>query len=419
MLRALNSKFNKYDYGIMLLIAANAAGGLFAPLTIIRLISILLIPYLLFKFEKREVGLPKYVNAFFIVWFLFSILSLGWTPDISTGAKTVFYNISSFIVFASIWIFYKKGKSPYLSIIFGWSFLFLFTFPTALNEFINNVHLEMSFHEGDNTYIRDEFGQFTLRHFASVTFGNLNGYNVVACYCLLFVLAGIVKDRKYQLFGMLIFFAISFVIIMNASRGAFLCLGICVALFIFFLFRQNKIRSIIFLIIILAITFLVVYYYNDIFSQISTRIISEKLTEDESRSNIYEKGLILFRDTDFMGTGIGGLKITMERMGFRVNAMHNMFFEFLFQYGIIPFIFFILMLYKITANLILSRSKADKFLGWCFLVYSIPLFIINSGYLEHQSLWAYLASLLCFSQPRRPIPMRVKLRRPRRNIRHA
>lgn len=393
---------NKYDFAIMLIIASEAAGLLYAPLTILRLFSILLIPFLLVTNTPKYRPLPHYVVVFFCGWFLFSVVSLAWTDDFTNGVKALIYNFSSIILFISLFRLSQRSSNPIKYIVYGWCLLFVITTPIALNEFFTDSHLSLSVHDEYVGVLVDQFGNRHSRKYASVTYGNLNGYNVVMCYCLPFILFNILSNQKHKIINWGVLLGIIYLILMNASRGAAICLSIAIILFLICAIRQKRINKWTMYGFILAVVIIISINASEFFYQISERLLSSSLTDDEYRTVIYRNGYIILKNSLFMGCGIGGLQTALHNIDPGIiPAMHNMFFEFLFQYGIIPFIFFVIFNYNIIANLIKSYNVQTKYIGIIVALYLLPLFVINSGYVASQSLWIWYASLMIIGYPKK------------------
>lgn len=384
---------NKYDYLIIGLIASGASGILYSPITIQRLFIVLLLPYTLTHLKAVVRVTPLYIKLFFATWFLFSLFSMIWTPDRINGCKYMVYNFCSFIGFVSLVQLSLKANSPIQSIIWGWSILFLITLPIAINELLYGAHLDISVQDETARIINSQ-GERVFRTFASVTFGNLNTYTVVVVYCLSFLFIGLVVENKYiLLFGVLLIASI-YVLLMNSSRGGLLCLILSFIIFIFLLRKQRRsIRKWLFLFVLIAVIF-VLKNADLLLDQISGRLLEANLANDSDRFELYKVVLIIFLDSLWLGAGVGGLQIMMDIVNNGgISAPHNMLLEMLGEYGIIPFITYIYMIYNILKDLIKSDHVTIRFLGWNITAIFLPLFIINSVYTADSLFWIFFASL--------------------------
>ena len=386
-------KLNRYDWLIIILIAANAGGGLFAPLTLVRLFTILAMPFVLIRHREISCQMPRYAGNFFLIWLVFGFLSIIWTPDKLNGLKFLCYNISSCIAFSAIYIFSSKARNPIVSIIIGWSMLFLVTLPIALNELLNDVHLKTNIY--DTMSVINESGELVSRRFASVTFGNLNNYVLTIVYCLPFVLYGMLKFKKYHILNWGIVGIMAFVLLLNASRGGVICLVLALVVFLYFSLKTDAVsRRRLYVMICIGVGLLIVYS-NRIFGQLLGRVSEGALLEDNARSQIMINGLKVLAGSWGFGCGIGGIATSLQRVSdYPIVAMHNMLLEFLVEFGLVPFLFFLYMLCNIFKELIKGSDVGNRFLGFCILFIFLPMSIINSGYLEDQILWIFFASIM-------------------------
>ena len=142
-----------------------------------------------------------------------------------------------------------NANCPYHSIIKGWLIAFLFSAIIAICEILFDIHLPMNIYESD--LLLNSGGTVMQKQYASVTFGNYNGYVTFLCCALPFLFAYILTAVKIRclLYGWLAFMLMAYILLINASRGGLLSLLICFLAFLFFFKRTNiKYKKIIFLI---------------------------------------------------------------------------------------------------------------------------------------------------------------------------
>lgn len=386
---------NRYDYLIILIIAVFIFGYLKSPLYPSRILTIVLLPDIIGMTRKCKICIPTYVKNFFIIWILFSSISILWSYDRINGIKVFFYNICNILTFLSIYLYSQKANNPIRSIFIGWIILFSLTVPIACYEFTSGMHLSNALQDDDLT-ISSADGFRMQRMFAAVSYGNLNTYNVVICYCLIFILTSFFYFKKKIIHILLwILLLVSVIIILfNASRGAFLCLFVGLIVFMSYLFKQ-KIISKYFIFLMLGGAAFFLYTYAELFmGQLLGRLVTANIVEDNSRTEIYGRGLTALVETLGLGVGSGGIAEALRRLSPNgIAAMHNMYLEFLVQYGIIPFIFYMIFLYKILTGLYKSKQIYVRFLSVVILALSFPLFVINSNYLLNSELWLFLGSI--------------------------
>lgn len=386
-------RFDKYSTLIIALICCNITGVYGGAFMLSRIIAVAASFYV---FRNRlDLQINSYLKLFFVVWLLISVFSLLWTPDISNGIKYCIYNYCSILLFMLLVLLYKKSNYSNTSLIKGWIFLFMLTIPIALYEFSSGSHLGVSV-TNDGT-IMTETGQKELRTSASVTFGNLNTYVVVCVYCLPFILASILYKKNIRSIAFIALVFEIIVILINASRGGIICLSLSFMLFIYYAFKEGRINKFILLLGIGVLCILLAYYADILFAQIMGRLIDSSTTEDTSRIDIYNNCLTVLYSSFFLGSGIGGLeKALLTIAPAEIPAPHNMWLEFLSQYGLLSFIFFFVFIFKLLRKLYLGNDL-NHFISVVFIVICFPLFIINSAYLTFPLFWLFIASIYCLS----------------------
>lgn len=411
------NQYNRYDYLITIILGAGFLGELFSPFIVTRIIAICLLPWTIVNFIRFHRQIPWSVDLFFVCWFLYSGFSLLWAADKSIGIKYMLYNICSIILFYDIYLLSLKANRPVRSIIRGWTLLFIGTFPIALWEIVTNNHLSMSV-QNESSSVLNSDGIKIARTFASVTFGNLNNYVLTIIYCLPFVIMGITISRKDQFMNLtrlgyiISLGAMVFVLLINSSRGGLLCLGICLVVTLYFFNHYGLMSKGGIFLILVIFTLLIGLNAQFLFNQIAGRLIEGSMIEDASRLEIYGRGIRILTDSLFLGCGVGNIEISLEEIANgRIAAMHNMFLEFLAQYGVVTFILFLIFQWKILASLIKAKLPIIKCLGVTILCIYAPMCIINSGYLMNPLFWVFWASLLCIAHVSRlnPLLLRTKI----------
>lgn len=386
-------KTNKiYDWLIVILIALGALGDMFAPVTLQRLFAILFIPSAAILYVKNHKAIPLYVGLFFIIWIVFSVISLVWSPDRMSGIKAVAYNLCSVAVYLELILFSLKAKNPVRSILSGWTLLFALTLVVALWEIFTNQHLPMNVR--DDVSIMSATGHRVWMIYASVTYGNYNTYVLIILYCLPFILASIAYFRRIKIWYWILLVGAIFVLLVNSSRGGVGCLCLMGMVMLMFFAKNRLINRFVFILILASICGGIIYYSDVVLDQVVGRFSNQNVFEDDLREDIYRRGFKILTDSFGIGCGIGGIQVSLEQLsGNEISAMHNMFLEFLAQYGIVPFIAFVIVLFKTIKSLIKSDYTISRFLGYLIALVIIPISLINSTYLLDQNFWTFWASL--------------------------
>lgn len=391
-----NKPNNKFDYlliFVFLLFIFGVWGGALQP---IRVFVILCSPFTIHFFLKNRKEIRRYQFEIFIFsfWLIYALITLFWVIDPVAGFKEFFYLLINFICILTILFLSKKANNSTLSIIKGWTFLFIISLPIAFYEIIFDVHLSFSITESNNVI----GGLGTIRKFASVAFGNFNAYNLTIAYCLPFIFSLLfIYNKKIQsILIWLVIISAFFILITNASRGAIICALISLISFVFNLKNNNisKTGITLFSIIIFISLF---YFFNEIFFFISYRMSGQGV-EDNVRSDIITKGLKLFENSYFFGVGSGNFQTAMAKnYTLDIYAAHNFFLEVLVSYGFVIFILFLSLFFRIAY---LARKNSTNYIRYIVFTSLITLpfaFIIDSGYILSISGWLLIASLFAIA----------------------
>lgn len=392
---------NRYDIGIILLISLLIFGGIGGMLSPIRVVALILSPYIWINIIYSKSKEIKIVLAFFILWYTYSLFSLCWTSSISEALKELFYYYCHFSLFFLIILWSKKAQRPLLSVILGWCLFFVYSLPIALNEIWNNFHLSSSLH--GNLDVNIGHGIIVNKKYAAVTFGNYNTYVTILCYSLPFLFSLLLYGKKLltQFIGWSLVLSLAYILITNASRGGIISY---IIVFIIFLFHYKNVRYkhkrllVYFIVIILLLA--IVSYGKELFMQILLRIgesdnISD-VGEDSSRITLIKLSLKLFAESMFIGTGIGSIVASLQTIAPEFTIPHNLFIEILVQYSFIIFFFFLFFLYKLYLRARHSGNNIIKFVIYSSLACLPFVGVINSGYLLAPEFWVYGASLFIF-----------------------
>lgn len=392
----LFNKLNKYDIALLLLISSLFAGNMSGVLLLPRTISFLLLPFFLNSFGKSRI--PQNARTLFLVWFLWGVISLLITPDFSEGVLQLILLLSNFILALEILIFAKHSSNTFYAIAIGWLISLTINNVVGIWEITTDNHLSVSKFGSEHEI--NIGGRAVLMHYANGFFSNYNAFVAFTCCALPFVYYLLVYAKnKFLRYVCFINLVISiYTIFMNASRGGVLSLLI---ISVFFLYSIFKVRNFSFRNILsfgLLLGF-VIYFWDSLSSLVIGRQSNIASIEDEARYIIWDNCIKVYMNSYGLGTGIGGLAISMERVAGKGSVLvpHNAFLEILVQYGTIVFLVFLNFLRKLFLN-IRKRSKSpSKILIYSSLLAMPFIFIINSVYLINPFFWAFIMSLLVFS----------------------
>jgi hypothetical protein len=394
---------NKFDFFLSFYIFLLVFGGIGGALQPIRIFIIICTPLMLIYNKENLLSFCRNETIIFVIWFIYAVASLPFVVDITESIQEPLYLLLYFLGFYVFVFFAINAGNPKKSIVRGWIAFFVVTLPIAFVELFFDKHLAISAQDEGNVMNYGD-GVIIDRFFASVTFGNLNGYNTVLVYILPFVFGFLLyvsnsKQKKLILFSIFLILSLVYIIIINSSRAATGALIITTIIFMFN-FAKN-VKSLLWFLALLGVA---IYVFLSFFPEIFIVIISRAQLQgfgDASRSEIILKGLDALVNSRFFGVGTGNFQSVMSNVyGLRLTAAHNLFLEILVQYGIIIFSLFIFELCHF-----LRKQRRIVGVHYKFIVVTsiilLPLSsIINSGYLLNASFWLLFYSLYVLSDKR-------------------
>ena len=390
---------NKYDYYLFFLIISLAFGNIGGAYQIPRVLAVLALP-----FAMKAGGIKnRYIYPvflFFVLLYAYGFFSLIWSPDISNGLKEAIYLPVHMVFFLEIILFARQSDNAINTISWAWSVLVLITSIIAIWEINSGSHLWLSkFQEG--AWFRDE-EELIQHQFASCTFGNYNAYVTVLVLCQIFLLYAInqTNNRLLRFVGLLGLIEVIYIIGNNASRGGIVCTIIVFGFLLWYSLRRVSRKGIGMFLLILLIFLIIVYLWGEQFGYfLSLRTQDSSLLKDESRLSLYRSAVEVTFVTYFgLGAGMGGGLEAMHihRGGSSLWAVHNFFAEFLVDYGIVWFLVLLIFIVKMLITGIMLREKRINMVVLAALFTLLPMSVINSGYLDQVSTWAYFSSLFVF-----------------------
>ena len=386
-------RINVYDVLIVMLLLLMAAGGLGRGFQPARVLTICVFPVAIFAAFKSKKDLETYAyeGLFFFVWVAWAVLSLRVARDLTESVKQCIYLIVHITFFFELILFATLAKRPVESILAGWIGMIVLTIPIALFEFITDIHLPISVQESGEIM---NFGYTQMeRRFASVTFGNLNAYNQVICFCLPFVLYTILYAREQwkRLFCIAVLALLASIILRNASRGAMLCLFASGLLFAYYYSRSGHHRIMLFVAACVAVL-VGIFVLASQFEFLAERLTSQG-GHDSGRWENIVVGLQALADSYLFGIGVGNYSIVLgNEYGIAIPAPHNLLLEIIVIYGVVIFIGFMLMF--VHAFHISQRGGRETLRFYMLMIACLATsFFIDSGHLAKVPTWAFLASL--------------------------
>lgn len=388
----------KYDIILYIITSLLIFGLIGNGVQPVRLFIVALAPFMIrdaFKGPHKSLYYYRFEILFLIFWWLWAISFYYKAVDPIEGLKhLIFLLIHILGFFETIWAA-NKAQSPQKAIKFGWVTIVILSIPIAIYEFLTGFHLPMTVHDTVSNIVVN--GIHIERPYASVTFGNLNSYNTMLCWCLpsLFMCNIYPRNMIEQSLGFILTCLTSLIIIANASRGAILCLAITVLVYIYIYYKLGRNRFLFSIFLAFALG-LLIYHLGDLFTLIIERFNDQGVNDDGRTENLIQ-GFKAFLDSYGLGIGIANytpIMVDIYRVEF--GAPHNLFLEVLVCFGLPIAIGFIAMYLRIT-YICFSRGTSfnhNMFL-FCFVV-TIFAGIIDSSYLMKVPTWIFLASIYIY-----------------------
>jgi O-antigen ligase len=392
---------NIYDKLIICAIALLAGGGIGGAIQLVRIFAVLAMPILLAKIGYCK-KIRQLIQACLMFW-LFCVVSLIWSADASEGIKEISYYFVHFCLFFEIIVFAYNAKKPLFSIGMGWLIFVLICSVIALWEMTTGQHLAMAYEESN---FFNDGGIIVNRIVASVTFANYNTYVTILCMALPWIFFLYVYEESSlwlkSLSALLIMF--SFVtILISGSRGGFISMIIMALIFLINFNKKTNKLFFIFIVLLLVIPFILNFKDNILLVFLSRESITSEFGRaglEGGRTGIWLTSLKALIGTIGIGVGCGGIQQAIleyrSNIGL-INAPHNMFVEFLSQYGVIWFGILIAFLLKVFAKTRKIANNQIKLPLRLTLFAMLVYMAIDSMYLLKPGLFVLFASIYIFA----------------------
>ena len=394
--------YNKYDFGVVLLIALLAFGGLGGVFQPVRIFALMFAPFVFLRIASIKMErLDRYAMPFFLIWYAYAMMSMIWTPAPEEGLKQLAYFGVHFSMFFQLVFWARRSKNFSQSIAVGWLLAAGLTLPIALYEITTSNHLPMSRMDSDSVI---NTGSGVIPYiYADTTFGDLNAYSIFLCYAAFFLFAGLLMrfSKILKIAIALELLVIAYVLFVNSSRGAIASfLLIALSFFVLYAKREwtfNKIQNILKLIFLLVGLALLVFAMANILNVDGYRMLYRFSNgfdfSEDARAQIYSAAFNAIMDGYFVGAGIGSEAAVLEKYSAAVANSHNLIIEILIQYGILICVAFLILIGAIIKNLFSKNDLTYKFLSASFLLAFPPTFLVVSGYLLSPAMWIFFGSM--------------------------
>lgn len=366
----------------------------------VRLAILGLLPFMLldvFRRPHESMAYYRYEVFFLAFWWMWAASFLYKAVVLEESVKHLIYLFIHIFGFLEVIWAANKAKNPQRAICRGWIIMLILSLPIAVWEFTTGQHLP-------TTIMRDQsivFGKVRIdRPYAAVTFGNLNSYNTAICWALpyLFIWALFPEKKRDTLVAILTFIPLFLIVILNSSRGAILCMGALIMVYVGCYLKIGKHRTALLSALIVA-TFVLAYYLYEMFFFIIGRFADQGMGDDGRVENIVQ-GTRAWLDSWCLGIGIGNYEPIMDQI-YRVDipAPHNLFLEILVVFGLFIAVGFMGMLLRIF----LRAKRSERRNRFFFAFAIVALFLggmVDSGYWQKATTWFFIAAFCILSDAR-------------------
>ena len=331
----------------------------------------------------------KYILSFFIIWSIFSLVSIYKNEDLMFYIVVNFYicigTIS--IMFFNRFININKNLINYFYIIES----------ACLINCLYYLYLYFVFH--------DNIGGF---------YHNSNDLATVLILAIEIAIYLLIKSKNWRnlltQFVILLIFIFSFINIM--SRGCILgvLVAICISLVLFVIKNnktifKNKKRILGFVIFLIVCIFLGFSFYKKYVGDISIKPVDNAVRSNDVRVNLIYNGIyFLQKDYNFFtGIGTGNTIVYLRERSIysihKIYSFHNMWLELLVEYGVFIFcgfsLFYILVLNKLYRMSNIRYSYQNLIFLFFFMSFALSS-ISSSTILTREWVWILFAITIAF-----------------------
>lgn len=307
-------------------------------------------------FLKKKVSFSKDDLSFFYLWLVFffsQMISVVWSKHLEQ-ARTIFFSSIIVFLFLLLCFFSKKIDSKFLKDTW------LLTSYILLAFFIFGSNVTFGYHE-----------RKTIILFGTTTDPNEFAFMFVLSYPFLFEKLLSTSRILQRLFLLTIIILFYYIVFMTGSRGALF--SIVFESLVLVLFGGHLRFS--YILILFLLFFLIYIFFSYIIPLIpeSTldRITLSAIREDEGsgRVDMWKQAINSFTHSSgfeiLFGCGSGGTVV--YNFGHPTTTLHNTFLQLLADYGMINFIFFLILSFRLLKKAISTDLFFTCSLLGCFI----------------------------------------------------
>ena len=334
---------------------------------------------------------------FFLIWFIYSIISVIWVKDYSAWLKYGFFLGSGLI---GIIIINEQliTRNHLLAALKYFSVMII----------IHNLIGWFEIFGGTYFFLQERSRVFYEMEKMPVSmFGNANDYAtfLLLSMSILYILMRHSRNKVLKLIYATTFLSSTVLIILTKSRANMIGIAVWLITLVLLNFRKSKTKLA--LVIMIFCVIIILIAYPSVFTNLVDFNFIDVQGSEVIRVNLLLNGFDFFISTFGFGVGAGNIEYWMQNYGVRytrgVTNIHNWWFEILVANGVIIFIgymnFYVDMIIKFYRKFKRSLSLEDKTISLGFLC-SLFSFIIgsisSSSIISSEWLWMYWGILIAF-----------------------
>lgn len=310
-------------------------------------------PLCLFPKGKRNF----YSVCFMVVWFLYALISLAWTPDISNGIRILYFLGAGTLCSVLFSAFFDKKE--YFPILFR-CMLVMIIFQSLIGWYeiiFRNYHFLSEFNQ---TYYSSASQRIPI-----AMMGNPNDY---ALLMLFGVFIGYIcyQCRRAKWEGMVSLFAAfscCIHLLMSGSRACLLGLMMAAAMYAILLFKPSPKLLAALAGIAVGTALLLPDIRESLLSLLDFDFRPGHLNSVAVRLNLIRNGFCFLIQTWGFGTGVGGIEQSMMSAPYPTDGilnMHNWWMEIAAEFGILIFIGYLIFFCKLFVDLFHSARTSNE-----------------------------------------------------------
>ncbi|KAB8044001.1 O-antigen ligase family protein [Janthinobacterium aquaticum] len=382
-------------------VTALALGGIGGSLQVSRLISIILLPFVLirlFNFNKK-IKFQNEILVFLFSLMIISLMSVVWSVDKTVTVQYLIVLLVNMIPLLMIGLMTLSEIEALQKLLpRAWLLAGFFVLPLAFYELITGNHFSLGFEERGGGQL------INLLPFASGVHGNYNDFSLFLVFCVIGTcFSGSDQERVSKpliFFKNIVILFVSMIVLINSSRAAILCLFAVLFAKFFLPIKRKQFFLIILVIIILGGIFIFSISNDSLLLTVLQLKFSDFSTDfegDEGRLAIIKAGLNGVVESYGLGVGAGASSSYLAIADtVLIPNPHNLFLEWALNFGIIGSCILLWFLFRIWMSNRSNCNCNNKRINFLFILILPLLGVIQSHLTAYSYFWLILTTICVF-----------------------